>query len=410
MKSIIRLTLANIKRGKGAFSGIILLMALITFTFSGTVSNDDQLRSALSSSLDEADVGELTVFIYDDLLTEDMLDSIGKNRKVKSFTQKSSMIVNQKPVVGGKEQDIAIQLKGFYDGIKVFNSDFDSFTADTDLESGGIYLPYKLEAMEEMKKGAEISFTTSSGSEETFIVRGFYEDPVHGATTIADNQCIISAEDFERLCSHELDHLDSDVKRLILQDELYIHGEEGVSAAELKRSLINKNGIINSSNWAVSRQHIMDLFEMYSNTGTRGMAAFTIMLLLVIHNHAQQHKRINRNGQHRPGHTQVPGLHRGQDKAGLRLPVHHCPYHRQHTRHSDLHTRLPYTHKNVDEGNGYPYGKRRILREVHNYVSCHNTHLSGIYRDCHKKGRQDLTCQCYLRRQDRGTLRQQAQY
>jgi ABC-type lipoprotein release transport system permease subunit len=282
MKSIIRLTLANIKRGKGAFSGIILLMALITFTFSGTVSNDDQLRSALSSSLDEADVGELTVFIYDDLLTEDMLDSLGKNGKVKSFTQKSSMIVNQKPVVGGKEQDIAIQLKGFYNGIKVFNSDFDSFTADTDLESGSIYLPYKLEAMEEMKKGAEISFTTSSGSEETFIVRGFYEDPVHGATTIADNQCIISAEDFKRLCSHELDHLDSDVKRLILQDELYIHGEEGVSAAELKRSLINKSGIINSSNWAVSRQHIMDLFEMYSNTDTRGMAAFTIMLLLVI--------------------------------------------------------------------------------------------------------------------------------
>lgn len=141
MKSIIRLTLANIKRGKGAFSGIILLMALITFTFSGTVSNDDQLRSALSSSLDEAGVGELTVFIYDDLLTEDMLDSLGKNGNVKSFTQISSMLVNQKPVVGGKEQDIAIQLKGFYDGIKVFNNDFDSFTADTDLESGGIYLP-----------------------------------------------------------------------------------------------------------------------------------------------------------------------------------------------------------------------------------------------------------------------------
>ena len=91
MKSIFRLIQAHIRHGKDAFFGIILLMSLITFSFSGTVSNDDVLRAEIEKNFAEENVGDLIVMIYEDDLSDDMLASLDKSSSVAGYSVKQSI-------------------------------------------------------------------------------------------------------------------------------------------------------------------------------------------------------------------------------------------------------------------------------------------------------------------------------
>ena len=281
MKSIFRLIRAHIRHGKDAFFGIILLMSLITFSFSGTVSNDDVLRAEIEKNFAEENVGDLIVMIYEDDLSDDMLASLDKSSSVAGYSVKQSIFLRSRPVVDGAEEDVILSFTRRSDDVCVFNDSFDGFRADNDLKPGEIFLPYKLKMNSSMKEGAVLSFRTSSGSEERYTVKGFYEDKIFGATTITDNYCVLSEEDYDRLISECTDHEDSPVLLMIVYSEVHIHAADGIDASELRRDLTD-SALIKTARAVLSRQNIIDLFEMYSNTGTRGMAAFTIILLAAI--------------------------------------------------------------------------------------------------------------------------------
>ena len=102
MRSILKLTFANIRHGKGAFKSIILLMMLLTFSFSGTVSNDDRLREARTERFEQEGVPDLLVSIYDDLLTEEMLEDVRTNPHVSSLRTTKSIFFTHAPLVDGE--------------------------------------------------------------------------------------------------------------------------------------------------------------------------------------------------------------------------------------------------------------------------------------------------------------------
>ncbi len=281
MKSILKLMQAHIRRGKDAFLGILLLMSLITFSFSGTVSNDDVLRNELEKNFAEENVGDLVVMMYDDNLTEDMLSSLDSNTKVAGYSVKKLMYLKSLPVVDGHEEEVVLNFRRWNEDINIFNDSSDGFTEDNELKQGEILLPYKLKMNKRMKPGAEISFTTSSGRIEKYTVKGFYEDKVFGATTVTDSYCVLPEEDYDRLAAEELDHTDSPRRLLLMAAEIHIYAADCVTAADLSRDLTD-GPLIRSANAVSSRQHLMELFEMYSNTGTRGMAVFTLILLTAI--------------------------------------------------------------------------------------------------------------------------------
>ena len=121
MKSILKLMRAHIRYGKDAFFGILLLMSLITFSFSGTVSNDDVLRNELEKNFAEENVGDLVIMMYDDNLTEDMLSSLDSNTKVAGYSVKNLMYLKSLPVVDGHEEEVVLKFRRWNEDINIFN-------------------------------------------------------------------------------------------------------------------------------------------------------------------------------------------------------------------------------------------------------------------------------------------------
>ena len=125
MKSVLKLMRAHIRHGKDAFFGIVLLMMLLTFSFSGTVSNDDALRAALEENFAEADVGDITVIINDDQLTDEMLEALDSDRMVERYSVRDSLWLRSKPEIDGNEEELGLEFRRRSDDIDVFNDSSD---------------------------------------------------------------------------------------------------------------------------------------------------------------------------------------------------------------------------------------------------------------------------------------------
>ena len=282
MRSILKLTLANIKRGRGAFKGIIFLMMLITFSFSGTVSNNDRLEEAREAKFAQEGHFDLIVSIYDDLLTDDMVTSVKENRHVKDYHTEESILFVRPPEIDGEEKEIMLTLVPRKENIRVFNDKMDGFIDDNTISDDEILLPSKLSLVDGFGIGKRITLRTRNGYDEGFTVKGYYEDVLFGATTYGDNICAVSSAAFDRIKQEKTDSLMSGERNALLIDSLWIEGDGELSQTELRHELGQQGDLISSANSAITKDMRISSIEMYSNIGTRVVAIFTVFLLVVI--------------------------------------------------------------------------------------------------------------------------------
>ena len=282
MRSILKLTLANIRNGKGAFKSMILLMMLLTFSFSGTVSNDDRLREVRTERFAEASVPDLLVWIYDDLLTADMLHEVRENPNVRSVETKQSLLFVHAPLADDKETDVRLTLNALESGIRVFDDDFRDYAADNTLADGEIYLPSKMRLNDGFAKGAKITLQTNKGYDESFTVKGFYEDVISGSVTFSGYNCIITQHDFERIAAEKTDSFFGNDRNVLSVKRLYIDGTGALSQAELRRELSQNTVLISTANSAFTREMLSNSIEMFSQIGIRIIVIFVALLLTVV--------------------------------------------------------------------------------------------------------------------------------
>ena len=282
MRSILKLMWANIRRGKGSFKGMIILMLLLTFSFSGTVSNNDRLMEARDEKFNSADVADLIVNIYGDRLTDDMLESVEEDPMVSEVKVREAVFFSAAVQLDGKENNMPLSLVADDGDTRVFTDDGKSFKENVSIEDGEIYLPYKLPIAKGFTVGPELALRTRSGYDEKFIIKGFYEDIYTGATTMGWNYCVVSPNDFNRILTEKVDPLESGSSCAIEIDWLHIKAADGVTAEKLRKELGSETTLISSSNNVLSREYLIDCIEMYSRVGTRTVGIFVVLLLVVI--------------------------------------------------------------------------------------------------------------------------------
>ncbi|MCR5807431.1 MAG: ABC transporter permease [Oscillospiraceae bacterium] len=278
MKGIIKLVLADMKYKKGTFIGVAFLMMLIVMSFTGSVSNSDDLIKAINAGFEQTDCGDLLVRVYTDMLTDDIRDTIGANPHISRTEYREILLMTQKPLVNSEEKEIFMELSAYNGTLLVFNDDFTAFLDGEEPARGEIYLPYKMKTL--VDKNAEIVFTAADDTKFTFTVKGYYEDPVFGATTVSSNVCVINASDHEAILNHT-SHITDNARKIISCSDINIHIADGYSPYELKKQLNDECSLIDMSIYSPTKEDLADNIKVFSNVGTR-MAYVYVALLIVI--------------------------------------------------------------------------------------------------------------------------------
>lgn len=278
MKGIIKLVLADMKYKKGSFIGVAFLMMLIVMSFTGSVSNSDDLMKAINMGFEQADCGDLIVRVYTDMLTEDIHDTIDSNSHVSRTEYKETLLMTQKPLVDGEEKEILMELSAYSGTLLVFNDDFSAFLDGIQPTEGEIYLPYKMKTL--IEKNSEVVFSAADDTKFSFTVKGYYEDPMFGTTAVSSNVCVINEADHKTVLEHS-SHITDNVRKIMSCSDINIHIADGFSPYELKKQLNDECSLIDISIYSPTKEDLADNIKVFSNVGTR-MAYVYVTILIVI--------------------------------------------------------------------------------------------------------------------------------
>ncbi|MBQ8121258.1 MAG: hypothetical protein IJ172_10870, partial [Ruminococcus sp.] len=200
MKSTLYLVKNNIKFKTGAFKSIIILVAIIVFSYSGSVSNSKNLRDSLNASLDHYKTGDIVMTYKGSDIPDKVKQGLSENKNVKSYRADDMLFVAMDCYANGKEQDFETRLVKQKKELKVFKDDLDSFYDDPpQLKDGEVYISYCFHKLYNIEKGDKLEIQTSPTTRETFEIRGFVEDPIYGTSLVAYENFFITQSDWERI-------------------------------------------------------------------------------------------------------------------------------------------------------------------------------------------------------------------
>ena len=280
---ILTLMKANIRHKKGAFLSIILLMMIITLSFSVTVSNNDNVNAGIERAHKAADTGDLAAFISESELDENILKSLSDNPNTERIRDEKAMAALSYKIADRDGNSPYFLLK-WDNSLSVFDKELRAFENDPEgLSLGEIYVPASMKTVYGCEIGSEITLNTKSGK-ENFTVKGFVEDPFLGSMSIGIKQFFISDSDFERLYSENTDDENAAVSLLIPCRIIHIFQKESssLSVTEYKKELNRECGIVDRSFFTQSRESSDELTTIFTDTGTKMLFVYVILLVIVV--------------------------------------------------------------------------------------------------------------------------------
>ena len=197
---IITLLKANIRKKKGTFFSILLLMCMIAMSAMGVFGMMENCTNAMENAFEISKAGDITVFIEKENLTKELRRAVEENELVGSVRYTDTICAIQSSV-GDKTNRNSLYMMELRGGILLYNEDLNGFSAEIPaLKRGEIYLPLGMKSTMGCQLGDTICMDCEDGIHE-FLIKGFVQEPAQGSANIGWKQVFITHEDFERIWS-----------------------------------------------------------------------------------------------------------------------------------------------------------------------------------------------------------------
>lgn len=279
---IFTLLRANIRKKKGAFISIFLLMTIITTVAMAIFSARDNYEKGLADAFWAADSPDTTIMLDDSALTEEMRESLEDSALVERVSYHEMLSTNGAYV--GEESDGNSWFMGpMQEGVRLYNSALNGFEHEIpSLQEGEIYLPLGLKAKLSCEVGDTLTVNMIFGVKADFTIKGFVEEPAFGSMTIGWKQVFINAEDYKKIYE-ECKPLQTET--IILQTItvcIYQAKESGLSPAIFQRRLNIETGIVDAGIGGLNREQSERYSTIMPNTVMNIITVFVIFLFIIV--------------------------------------------------------------------------------------------------------------------------------
>lgn len=205
MKLIRTLVAAGLKRSKGAFLGLFLLMALTATALSFTINLYNDLNAREEIALEQAGAGDMYAYDVAENLTDGVIADIEALDEVEQV--RSNEAISVPLVLHGKNSNVDRNptagniIEAWGDGLnyRLFSDDGTSFAEQPQApRENKVYVPLPMKVSPGLDIGDEVEFIVGDTS-KTFTVDGFIEDPQMGTPFMEINRFVLSQGCFDEL-------------------------------------------------------------------------------------------------------------------------------------------------------------------------------------------------------------------
>lgn len=266
----------NMKKHKGSFIGIFLLMFIITVSLSSVLSIWNNSRSYVSDEMERIQYGDLIYWMNNngkkiDKIVESMEAVDGVDKVVKEDNAIIKIVIDGEEVGSSV---FAYRYSEDHASYHVFDGDTIEYKESPKvLEQGEVYVPISYKALYDIKIGDEIFF---KGYEKAFTVKGFFEDPADGSIMMGMKNVLISDADLKLF--HE-----KQWKDMVYGCTLHVFKDSHskLSTSELQRDISEKVSLKEYSLLVYSASSIATFMLILQNIFVGFLIGFVAILLII---------------------------------------------------------------------------------------------------------------------------------
>lgn len=277
---ILTLLSANIRRKKGSFTSIILLMLIIAAALTAFLSIGKSCRASIENAMNTADAPNITVMIMDDFYQPEIVAKVRNHSTVDRVEVVDSIAV--KYSLNGTIGHNTWFLRK-YDSEKYprLKDDFSDYSGSTQKpKKGEIYVTQGLMTDIEIKIGNKIKIYPTTAPYEQYAtemtVAGVVVEPSQGSAMIGWKQLFISDEDFDRIYSENVEGSNCHIVRV------YQSPDSSLSDAKFQRQLNLDTGIIDCATGSLTREQSFHYTYLYTEIIVSILMVFLIFLTVIV--------------------------------------------------------------------------------------------------------------------------------
>ena len=277
------LLLAGMKRQKNSIVAIIILMLLMTLSFTMAVTIYLNAGSYIKQEMERLGYGDLTAWVSECEDISGLVLEIEEQELVERVSVQplifSAYSIHE---YHSDNEGELISYDPEHMQYRFLNTEQNGYQAITEIKPGEIYLSPVLRASAGVEIGDTVSFELErSGQDKAFTVAGFFEDPFMGSSMIDMKSFLICKEDYVDVQQR----LETASDFNILGREsamLHIFGtEEVMSVSELNQQLNASTSLGRYSEMVYSFDTIYGFMLILQNIFTGFLIVFAILLLVV---------------------------------------------------------------------------------------------------------------------------------
>lgn len=279
---ILTLLRANIKRKKGTFFGIVILMIIVSMLLITLISVKKNVKKSIDDAFAEADAGDVDLNIDSTNMTPELLASV-KAHPLVERVETCPAILMQKHFIGDQEENQSWLIVAQNRVVtKQFEDDFSDYKDHVEpVSDDGIYLTQGIATNTGCEVGDKIRFITRGG-EYTFTIEGFVVEPVCGSSMIGWKTVYISPSAFERLKADVEKVGESDIIGNVDIVYLYKKADCGLSDGEFARRINKDTGIQNFAYASSTQSQMKNYTSLFSEIICSIMIVFAVILAGVV--------------------------------------------------------------------------------------------------------------------------------
>lgn len=189
-----------IRKQKGSYIGIILLMFIFTLTISSVLSIWLNSRTYVDEEMERVHFGDMQYMLADTGEIDSLLEDMRKVDGVERVTMEK--MVYGSIEIEGKEQAPHRMLKAVPEeySYHIFKGETAEYDPDpAPLLPGESYVPISFRSIYDNRIGDSFGVKTADGEIRTYTIKGFFEDPTEGSAMMGVKNLLLCREDLEEL-------------------------------------------------------------------------------------------------------------------------------------------------------------------------------------------------------------------
>ncbi len=277
---ILTLLKSNIRHKKGSFKSIVILMLIISMSFTAIFSIKENCINSINNALESVNAGDITVCIPNRALSDELLDSVKNHSSVKDVIVKEA-ITNTSAEFGDLKDSNPWLIQNLNYEYRLLNEKLTGYADEIPpLKNGEIYTSQGAGSKLGFDIGDKIKIITIGGVKE-YTVKGFIVEPVTGSANIGFKQVFISDEDFLALQQEAKDYESDTVTPDYRIVQLY-KADKNISDVQFKQQLNKDTKIIDFSFASLTKAQSFEYTNIFPDIILSVLLAFVVFLVAIV--------------------------------------------------------------------------------------------------------------------------------